>query len=110
MTEANAESCVKLLIEEIFMRYGFPRRIISDNGTQFVSAVMQKAMHVLGIKQNLTPVYHPESNPAERKNREMKQMLILIDPEHHRWPEVLPAVRFALNTASNQGTGHSAAF
>lgn len=111
LCDATAESCAKALIEEVFMRYGFPRRVISDNGTQFVSAVMQKAMHVLGVQQSLTPVYHPEANPAERKNREMKKMLaILLDPEHRRWPEVLPAVRFALNTAYNEGTGHSAAF
>ncbi|CAH2108922.1 unnamed protein product [Euphydryas editha] len=63
LVEANAENCARTLIEEVFMRYGFPRRIISDNGPQFVSAVMQKAMHVLEIRQNLSPVYHPECNP-----------------------------------------------
>ncbi|XP_045768702.1 uncharacterized protein LOC123869746 [Maniola jurtina] len=111
LTDATAESCARALIEEVFLRYGFPRRVISDNGVQFVSAVMQKALHVLGVNQNLTPVYHPEANPAERKNREMKQMLaMMIDPEHRRWPEALPSVRFALNTAPNQGTGHSAAY
>ncbi|VVC86933.1 unnamed protein product [Leptidea sinapis] len=39
-------------------------------------------------------------------------LAILIDPEHSRWPEALPSVRFAFNTAAapNQGTGHSAAY
>ncbi|KAJ8732934.1 hypothetical protein PYW07_015533 [Mythimna separata] len=111
MVNSTADACAQILIEEVFLRYGFPRRIISDNGTQFVSAVMQKALFVLDIKQNLTPVYHPEANPAERKNRDMKQMLaMLVGPEHRNWAEALPAVRFALNTACNQGTGQSAAY
>ncbi|KAJ8951776.1 hypothetical protein NQ317_010589 [Molorchus minor] len=33
---ADAESCARLLIDEIFLRYGTPRRIVSDNGPQFV--------------------------------------------------------------------------
>ncbi|CAH0406500.1 unnamed protein product [Chilo suppressalis] len=94
-----------------FERYGLPRRVISDNGSQFVSAVMQKVMLALGITQNLTPVYHPQANPAERKNRDMKSMLaILVNTDHQDWPKHIPAVRFALNTATNQTTGHTAAY
>ncbi|XP_041973495.1 uncharacterized protein LOC121729152 [Aricia agestis] len=111
LCDATAESCAKVLIEEVFLRYGLPRRVISDNGSQFVSAVMQKAMFVLGVQQALIPVYHPEANPAERKNRELKQLLgILVGPEHRQWPTVLPKVRFALNSAYNQGTGQTAAY
>ncbi|XP_022837616.1 uncharacterized protein LOC111364804 [Spodoptera litura] len=90
LRDATAESCAKALIEEVFLRYGFPRRVISDNGTQFVSAVMQKAMLVLGVDQSLVPVYHPEANPAERKNWELKKHLaILVGSEHRRWPFAL---------------------
>lgn len=111
LVDANAENCAKILIEEIFMRYGLPRRIISDNGSQFVSAVMQKALFVLGVRQALTPAYHPEANPAERKNRDMKQRLAMIlGLEHRKWPEVLSQTRFALNTAYNSGTGETAAY
>lgn len=111
LCDSTAETCAKILIEEVFLRYGIPRRVVSDNGSQFVSAVMQKVMYVLGVQQTLIPVYHPEANPAERKNRELKQLLaILVGPEHRRWPTVLPAVRFALNSAHNIGTGQSAAY
>ncbi|GFT41149.1 hypothetical protein TNCV_5034321 [Trichonephila clavipes] len=50
------------LIEEVFMRHGIPRRIISDNGTQFVSAVLQQICFTLNISQNFIPVYSPQSN------------------------------------------------
>lgn len=55
---ATAEACAKTLINEVFLRYGVPRKIISDNGAQFVSAVMHKVVFCLNIEHTLTPVYH----------------------------------------------------
>ncbi|GFS88213.1 CCHC-type domain-containing protein [Trichonephila clavipes] len=59
------------LIEEVLLRYGIPRRLISDNGTQFVSALMQQICYLLNIHQTQIPVYHPQANPVERKNRDL---------------------------------------
>ncbi|CAH2108896.1 unnamed protein product [Euphydryas editha] len=67
METASAENCAKILMDDIFLRYGFPRKLISDNGPQFVSAVMQQLTYCLNIKHMLTPVYHPAANPVERK-------------------------------------------
>lgn len=111
LNEATAEACAKLLIEEVFLRFGVPRRLVSDNGVQFVADVMQHAMFVLGVKQNLVPLYHPEANPVERKNRDLKtQIAILVQNEHNMWPEVLPFIRFSLNTALTSSTGQTPAY
>lgn len=111
LKDATAEACARILIQEFFMRYGIPRRIISDNGVQFISAVMCQCMTVLGIKQSFIPLYHPEANPAERKNRDLKAMLAhLVGEDHNSWPEKLPLIRFALNSAKCRTTGTSPAF
>lgn len=111
LTEATAERCATILLEEIFLRYGMPRSLITDNGTQFISAIMQQLTHILGIQQVFTPLYHPEANPVERKNRDLKtQLAIHVKDDHTSWPEHLSAVRFAMNTAKCQSTGHSAAY
>ncbi|GFX63816.1 retrovirus-related Pol polyprotein from transposon 412 [Trichonephila clavipes] len=68
----TAKECAITLIEEVLLRYGIPRRLISDNGTQFASAVMQQICYLLNIHQSLIPVYHPQANPVERKNRDLK--------------------------------------
>ncbi|GFV14868.1 transposon Ty3-G Gag-Pol polyprotein [Trichonephila clavipes] len=70
LSQASACQCATTFIEEVFMRHGIPRRIISDNGTQFVSAVLQQICFTLNISQNLIPVYSSQSNPVERKNRD----------------------------------------
>ncbi|GFS91796.1 integrase catalytic domain-containing protein [Trichonephila clavipes] len=102
---------VQQLIEEVFMRHGIPRRIISDNGTQFVSAVLQQICFTLNISQNLIPVYSPQSNPVERKNRDLKPRLaILVGDDHSSWYSKLPVIRFAMNTTVCDTTGHTPAY
>ncbi|KAJ8935324.1 hypothetical protein NQ318_004486, partial [Aromia moschata] len=36
---ATAEECAKCLVNEVILRYGVPRKVISDNGPQFVSEI-----------------------------------------------------------------------
>ncbi|XP_073811717.1 uncharacterized protein [Musca autumnalis] len=111
LKEATAEVCAKVLIEEVFLRYGIPRRLKTDNGVQFISAIMQQVTFCLNIQQQFTPVYHPQANPVERKNRDMKaQLAILVQGHHNTWSTHISAIRFAMNTAKCQSTGYSAAF
>ncbi|GFT17098.1 retrovirus-related Pol polyprotein from transposon 412 [Trichonephila clavipes] len=95
LSQASARQCATTLIEEVFMRHGIPRRIISDNGTQFVSAVLQQICFTLNISQNFIPVYSPQSNPVERKNRDLKPRLaILVGNDHSSWSHsCLPTIR-----------------
>lgn len=111
LVEATSEACAKTLINEVFLRYGFPRRIISDNGVQFIAEVMQKAMFTLNVKQNLIPLYHPEANPVERKNRDLKvQLAILVQGHHNEWPQALPFIRFAMNSSRTKSTQQTPAY
>ncbi|GFX38851.1 hypothetical protein TNCV_1890151 [Trichonephila clavipes] len=111
LSQASARQCATTLIEEVFMRHGIPRRIISDNGTQFVSAVLQQICFTLNISQNLIPVYSPQSNPVERKNRDLKPRLaIFVGDDHSSWYSKLPVIRFAMNTTVCDTTGHTPAY
>ncbi|GFV01474.1 hypothetical protein TNCV_2960681 [Trichonephila clavipes] len=111
LAEATAEYCAKTLIEEVLLRYGLPRRLISDNGPQFISAVMQLTCDLLDITQDLISVYHPQANPSERKNRDLKPRLaILVGEEHSAWEDKLPLIRFAMNTSIGDTTAHTAAY
>ncbi|KAJ8968749.1 hypothetical protein NQ317_012697 [Molorchus minor] len=78
LQRATAEECARTLINEIFLRFGLPRKLISDNGVQFVSAVMQKVCYTLDIKESFTPLYHASANMVERKNRDLKPRLAIL--------------------------------
>lgn len=110
LQQATAQECARILLDEIILRYGTPRRFISDNGSQFVSSVMQQLSYCLNITQGFTPLYHPETNPVERRNRDLKtQLAILVRDDHTTWPEKLPSIRFAMNT-NTAATGFSPAY
>nr|XP_012153685.1 PREDICTED: uncharacterized protein K02A2.6-like [Megachile rotundata] len=111
LQQATSETCADTLIKEVFLRFGLPRRLISDNGTQFINGVMQQVAHCLGIQQAFTPVYYPEANPMQRKNRDLKAQLgIYVGNNHTTWDDQLPTIRLVMNSAKCETTGHSAAY
>ncbi|GFX58316.1 integrase catalytic domain-containing protein [Trichonephila clavipes] len=72
---------------------------------------MQQICYLLNIHQSPKPVYHPQANPVERTNRDLKPWLaILVQDKHDCWSEKLSFIRFAINTAKGETTGQTAAF
>ncbi|XP_075990370.1 uncharacterized protein LOC142986021 [Anticarsia gemmatalis] len=72
---------------------------------------MQKLSYCLDIQHAFTPVYHPEANPVERRNRDLKtQLAIFVEGDHRSWAERLPSIRYAENTSNCLSTGYSPAY
>lgn len=95
---ATAEKYAKTVVNEIIFKYGLPRKIIS--------AVMQQICHIFDIKEHFITLNHPSANMVERKNRDLKpRLVILVRNPHKLWPEKLPIIRFAINTAMCESTG-----
>ncbi|XP_053681478.1 uncharacterized protein LOC127161145 [Labeo rohita] len=110
MRNAKATTIVKILLEEIFTRWGTPAFIVSDRGTQFTSKLLEQLCKQWQVTQKLTTAYHPQSNLTERVNRSLKTMIAMYVEENHRtWDQWLCEFRFALNTAWHESTGHSPA-
>ena len=77
--EAVAEALVNMLT-----RVGVPREILSDQGSQFLSAVMREMCKLLSLKRLVTTPYHPICNGLiEKFNGTLKNMLIGIDMLDH---------------------------
>jgi len=48
--------------KNIVCRFGIPKRLVSDNGTQFASQQLGKLSAELGVKQVFASVEHPQTN------------------------------------------------
>jgi len=60
----------------VFSHFGLAQKILSDQGSDFVSALMQIFLMDFGINQIRTSPYHPQTNSAcERFNGTLKSML-----------------------------------
>ena len=56
--------------------FGIPDRILSDQGSQFESALFKEFLEVFGIQKSHSTAYHPQTNGlVERHNRTILQML-----------------------------------
>lgn len=95
MRAATAKRVVDCLVNHVFCRYGSPKSILSDNGSQFTSKIMKRMCKDWKIKHYFTSPYHPQPNQTERVNRNLKAMLQAYAHEnHHSWDEHLQ--KFAL--------------
>lgn len=75
MRHASTQSTIASL-RSIFARFGVPRTIVTDNGTQFTSEEFATFAKNNNIAHLRTAVYHPQSNGlAERAVRTIKEAL-----------------------------------
>ena len=93
----------------VFTKFGFPEKILSDNGTQFRSQLTAAFTRMLQITQVFSARYHPQSNGAvERANRTVKTMLRkVVQDNEEEWDRFLPMVIFAYNETPHESTSFS---
>jgi hypothetical protein len=58
----NSEGVTQLFVQHVVPHYGTPRKIISDHDTWFTSNFTTELCKILGIKQNISTAYHPQTN------------------------------------------------
>ncbi|XP_044317741.1 uncharacterized protein LOC123038114 [Drosophila rhopaloa] len=90
--------------ERILSRFGAPRRLICDNGTQFTSRSFRVFCRNNGIQLEYTTPYSPQQNPTERANRTIKTMIAqYVNQDHRTWDQLLPEISLAINTSTRSG-------
>ena len=52
---------------DVYSRAGIPSEVLTDQGTQFVSGVMQEISRLLSIKRLVATPYHPIANGSLEK-------------------------------------------
>ena len=103
MKRAKAQEVVSLLVRQLFTRYGPPKKLLSDNGSQFTSKVMKAIMEEWGVEHLRITPYHAQANWVERVNRNLKGMLkCYVDGDHQTWDVHVPEFQFALNSAYHE--------
>ena len=69
----------KLYRDNVFREHGLPRKMISDQGMQFLSNFMKELQEMLKVQHNPSTTYHPQTDgQAERANAIVKEFLTLM--------------------------------
>nr|XP_011313386.1 PREDICTED: uncharacterized protein LOC105272851 [Fopius arisanus] len=102
LRKATGATIRKALEETIIYRWGAPRELLTDNGTEFVNKDLKQLAASTNMKHRTTPPYHPQANPTERVNRSLKAMIrAYVETDHRDWDGHLDAFRFAYNTVQH---------
>lgn len=111
LRRSTAPHICKVLEEQVFLLFGVPQVIKSDNGRQFKSREFTHLLGKYGVKSFFTPNYHPQANNVERVNRVLKTMITAyIKDDQRKWDEHLSALTCAIRTAKHEVTSQTPYF
>jgi transposase InsO family protein len=105
----KAPTVAKVLVEQVFTRFGTPMQILSDQGAEFEGKLMTELCTILEIDKIRTSPYRPQTNGAtERFHRTLNSMLDKLVAENQRdWDHHLPIVMAAYRATVHESTGFS---
>lgn len=102
----KAQTVAKCLWENFLVHYGFPEKLMSDQGLDFESHTIKELCRIAGIQKVRTTPYHPRGNPVERFNRTLLQMLgTLENKDKSNWREFVKPLVHIYNCTRNDVTG-----
>ena len=111
LRKATSQVVATAIRDQVCLRHGSSRIIVSDNGRQFIGEEVTRLCSELHIQQRLTPTYTPQCNPVERANRVIKTMIAqIIERSQRTWDSCLAELQFAYNTATSASTGYTPAY
>ena len=102
----TASDTLDLFLSRVFAYHGLPDDIVSDRGSVFTSSFMQSAMESLGITQNLSTAYHPQTDgQTERTNAILEQYLrCFTSYQQDDWSNHLPMAELCYNNSIQSTT------
>ncbi|XP_011074079.1 uncharacterized protein LOC105158875 [Sesamum indicum] len=99
---------INFVWKNIICRFGLPRILISDNGTQFQGKKITGWCKELKIAQHFTAVVNPQANgQTEVTNRTILHHLKTRLDSKGSWAEELPGVLWAYRTTPRTATGET---
>ena len=108
MRTINQQDCIRFM-DNILMRFGIPRVLVSDNGPQFIGSVFENYLKERGIKHKKSSVAYPQGNgQVEVTNRILLRGIEKrLQESKDKWPEELPNVLWAYRTSPRTSTGET---
>eukprot|EP00253_Pinus_taeda_P002920 PITA_02920 len=86
--------------ENIFYKFGYPRELVTDQGSQFTSNLIEDLLTHHKIKHKTSTPYHPEANgQVEVTNRSLEEILTkVLSSSTKDWAYRLVEATWAYNT------------
>ena len=109
ISNQEAVTVAEKLVAEYVCRFGVPRELHSDQGTNFESKVMKEVCKLLDIQKTRTTPLHPQSDgQVERYNRTLIEMLRgKLKESQEDWDLQLQPCMMAYRSSVHESTGET---
>eukprot|EP00253_Pinus_taeda_P003803 PITA_03803 len=103
---ATEEKVAEFLRENIFYKFGYPREIVTDQGIQFTSNLIEDLLAHHIIKHRTSTPYHSQANgQVEVTNRALEGILTkVVSSSRKDWADRLVEATWAYNTTRKTTT------
>ena len=109
LVDHRAQTVADVLVTDVFLRFGVPRFLHSDQAPEFMPELIIELCELLEIQRTRACPYRPQSDGlVERFNRTLIDMLSkFCNDRYDDWDRHLPYLLCAYRAAVNESTGCS---
>lgn len=104
LKSASAMDTADGVIEGFVCRFGAPKAILTDQGTNFLSSLMRSVTRKFRISQYKTTAFHPQSNGSLERSHHVLTEYLKQYVRKNNWDTLLPYAMFSYNTSVYEGT------
>ncbi len=110
--DKSADTIIEAFLSGIWSLHGNCRKILTDNGSEFVNKDFRQMCDILGIAERIaSPAYRPQSNgKVEGFHRFLKAAIRKLGRDNQRWDEVACYACAAYNFFPGENTKESPFF
>ena len=107
--DQKAKTVARILYERFISVFGAPAKLLSDQGKNFTSALVEELCSAFGIQKCSTTAYHAQCNgQVERFHQTLFRMIgKLAADKKPQWEQHLPELLQAYNSTQSAVTGYS---
>lgn len=109
----KANEVIGFLEQEVFLKFGVPERLLSDNARAFMGRQLFALLNKYSVDHWTIPFYHSQGNPAERYIRTVSTMVraqLFRNGDQRYWDEEIHLIQSALNSTVHTATQHTPFF
>lgn len=105
--QSNSKDTAEALLT-FFKNYGTPRRLHSDQGTNFSSRLIKELCDLYNIRKSRTTPYHPMGNGMPKRfNCTLLDMLGTLEPDKKDWKRYVNPLVHAYNSTRHESTSYT---
>ena len=110
--DKSAATVAKAYINNVYCWFGASHKILTDNGTEFKNALLDKIAEEIGVEHKIySPPYHPQSNgKIEAFYYFLKACIAKHMTQLQEWDEIVPLACAAYNFLPNEYSRESPFF